>query len=163
LHADLERALAPAIAKARQATAPTPLFEVLPSVLDLGSLEYVSRGSAPEAKQLLADLGTQALRLGNEEVSRRRRRVDQLDDLAGSPARFDPAGGGATARRGLRADEERELDDAIAGLRSIEQTARKVRVGARRLGASGDRWEPLIADAADLADRGRALRDVVAN
>jgi hypothetical protein len=94
-----------------------------------------------------------------DELRRIGYRIDQLDDLADSPAAY-VYGGGVVARRGLHTDERRELDESITYVRRIEQTARKIRADVRLLGFPGDRWEPVIADAGDLAHRAEAIREL---
>ena len=63
-------------------------------------------------------------------------------------------------RRRLFSNEQQSVQDSIDYLRKIEQTARNARRRARELGFDGTPWEPVIADAGDLADRAQALLNV---
>jgi hypothetical protein len=159
MHDELSKSLAAKIADARRQSTLGPMHDLLPSVAQLGALEFAETGAAPQAKEILTDFGGHAARLMVDELRRIGYRVDQLDELADAAAAY-VYGGGVVARRGLHTDERKELDESIAYVRRIEQTARKIRADVRLLGFPGDRWEPIIADAGDLAHRAEAIREL---
>jgi hypothetical protein len=154
LREDKLAALAPKLKKAEDAKSLPPMIDVLPAVLDCGYLEGASSGAAPQTRAALAEMGAHARDLMTAELRRLRYRVDQMEDLANSFINDD------LTRRGLFSNERQELTDDIAYLKQIEQTARDARRRARELGFDGAAWEPIAADAADLADRAQALNDI---
>jgi tetratricopeptide (TPR) repeat protein len=152
LREDLSRTVKPKMQAALNGNTLPPLLDVLPSVMDLGYLEYAANGSAPTARDDLKELGAHARDLMNSELRKLRHQIDVLEDASNSTDNWN--------RRGLFSNERKWLTDQLPYLRRIEKTARDARSRARELGFDGAAWEPIIADAGDQADRAQAMLDV---
>jgi hypothetical protein len=153
LYADTQASNQPKVQQAMNATTLPPIVEVIQPLLDQGAMEYLATGSAPQTRQTLTELGDHARGLMNSELQRVSHRIDQLRDTAGSIT-GDQWGFG---QRGLQIPEQRELQDLVTYVRQIQTTAQHARARARELDFDGSAWEPIISDAADLADRGEAV------
>jgi tetratricopeptide (TPR) repeat protein len=138
--------------KALEGTSLKPMMDLLPAMLDVGYLEYLGAGKATETREQLKAMGDRARELMNEEIKRIRYRAGALGSVAHS--QYDGMS------RGLHSNERTELRGNVTYLRQIEKTARDIRRRAIELGFDGKAWEPVIADAGDLADRIEAIIDV---
>lgn len=150
---DQAKTLAPGLRTAMQAHTLPPMLNVLQPLLDVGYLEYASKGSAEETRAELQSLGMRARELINADLRRIRRETSTLEIAANSAA-------SDYTRRGLFSQERTQAKETIEYLKKIEQTARDVRRRAIELGFDGSAWEPIIAESADVADRLQALLDV---
>ena len=153
MRSDMARQIKPQLDRALNGNTLPPMFEVLPKLLDIGFLEYTADGSAPNTRADLQQLGGQARELMNSELRRISQQTRVIENNAGSS--WD----GNT--RGLYSTERDALKNNATYLKQIEQTAREARRRAIELGFDGKAWEPVIADAADLADRTNALVEFV--
>ncbi len=125
------------------------MIDLLPSMLDLANLDLAIDGSITTTKDDLLKLGARARELMNTELRRVSIRLAVTENAANS---WD-----AGYRRGLLPAERDDLRDTVAYLQRIETTARSARRRAIELGFDGKAWEPIIADAGDLAERARAI------
>lgn len=158
LRDDLMRSTEPRVQGALEGKTLPPMFDLIPKVLDQGCLEFATEGSAPKARETLVSLGKRARELMTSELSRIRHRVNILQDV--SNASEGNWNNDYTTRRGLYSNEQKELRESVKYLDQIEKTARDARSRARSLGFQGEAWEPIIADARDLADLAQALLDL---
>jgi hypothetical protein len=130
----------------------TPMLNVLPSVLDIGYVEFAATGAATDTRNDLQAMGQRARDLINKEVRRISYQLNSLEIASNTTDNY--------TRRGLFSDERKSVEDDVEYLKKIEQTARDARRRAIELGFDGKAWEPVIADSADLADRAQALLNV---
>jgi hypothetical protein len=153
LYADSQAMMQKKVEAALRATTLPPIVEVIQPLLDQGAMEYLATGSAPQTRQTLTELGDHARQLMSAELQRVAYRIDQLRDTSTSIT-GDQWGFG---QRGLQIPEQRELQDLVTYVRQIQTTAQRARARARELDFDGSAWEPIISDAAELADRGEAV------
>ncbi len=149
LREDLKKSVAPEFEKAMAGDTLTPMFEVLPKLIDLGYLEFSATGAATESRGELQKMGTRARELIDRELHRLKSRTDVRQSVMHST--FD----GTT--RGLNSDERNDVRNDVTYLKMIEKTCRDARRKAIELGFDGKAWEPLASDAADLAERNQAI------
>jgi hypothetical protein len=146
---DQARIVQPKVDKALAGTTLPPMIEVLPSLLDVAYLEYAARGNAEQTKASLMALGARARELMKGELKRVRHEIDVLEEVSNT---YDGSG-----RRGFYSNERTSLQASHDYVVQIEQAARQARRRVMDLGFDGAVWEPIIADAADLADLAQAL------
>jgi hypothetical protein len=129
-----------------------PMLNVLPSLLDVGYLEFAATGAATQTREDLKNMGVRARELMNSEIRRINYQVNSLDIASNTTENW--------TRRGLFSDERKRVEEDVTYLKKIEQTARDARRRATELGFDGSVWEPVIADSGDAAERAQALHDV---
>jgi len=152
LRTDMVKNVKPRYDQAMSAQTLTPMMKLLPTLIDIGYLEAAGGGSATETRQDIQAMGTRARELINNELRRLNRQLNAIEIASNTTTDF--------ARRGLYADERATIATGIDYVKQIEQTARDVRRRGAELGFDTKVWEPIIADAADLADRGQALLNI---
>ena len=153
LRADLARQVQPAYEKAIDGDTLPPLISLLPKMLDLGYVEYTADGAAPKTREDLMQMGARAREMINSELRRINMRTVAIDNVSHST--WD----GNT--RGVHSAERDELRGNVTYLKQIDKTARDARRFAMELGFDGKVWEPIIADASDLAERSQAILDFI--
>jgi hypothetical protein len=152
LREDTFKTLKPKYEAAMNGNQLPPMFNVLPALLDVGYLEFASKGSAADTREDLQNMGRHARELMNSEIRRISHQINALDIASNTTEDY--------TRRGLFSNERKMVQDNIEYLKKIEQTARDARHRAQELGFDGRVWEPVIADAGDLADRAQAMLDI---
>jgi len=148
---NLAKSVKPQLEKALASPTLQPMIDLLPSMLDLAHLDMALDGSVTTTKDDLLKLGVRARELMNTELRRVSIRMAVMENAANS---WD---GGF--RRGLNSNERNDLRDTVTYLQRIDSTARTARRRAIELGFDGKAWEPIIADAGDLAERAKAILD----
>jgi hypothetical protein len=152
LRTDMAKTVQPKYQQAMDGTSLQPMLNVLPSLLDIGYLEFAATGSAAETRNDIQAMGQRARDLINSELRRMQHQINALEVAANSNDNY--------TRRGLFSDERTMVQEDIDYARKIGQTARDARRRAKELGFDGQAWEPVIADSDDLAERAQALLDV---
>ena len=154
------RTAQPMIDKALAGKTLPPMLELLPSLFDISYLEQAATGSATETRAILKNMGQRARDLMQPEIRRVAHRINVMEDVSNSLVEVNGAWGEGAQRRGLDSTQRKELRDNIDYLHQIERAARDARKRAQWMGSEGTAWEPIIADAVDLADRATALADL---
>ena len=121
--------LKPRLDGAMSATSLTPMFEILPQILDVAYLEYASKGSATQTREEIKGLGARARELISVELRRIRHDTMTLEMVANSIADDN--------RRGLYSTERTRGAETVNYLLQIEQLARDVRRRGTELGFDG--------------------------
>jgi hypothetical protein len=133
------------------------MLELVPVLGDLYVLEYASTGETKKTSQILKGFGEHARSLMTSELDRVSRRIQSLAMLANSTLSTNYGWGVDIDRRGLWTPERKELEELIAYVERIRQAALKGRQIANSFGATGESWDPLIADADAVLDQGNDL------
>jgi hypothetical protein len=144
LRADMLASAKPKIARAAQGRSLNPALELLPTVMDMASLEVASKGSMDETKADVSSMSEHAQDLMRAQISAAQRRVNALGDRAFTIEEGD--------RRYLTSSEAKDLPLISTEMRKIEKVARDVRRRAQELGNPATAWEQIAAEAADAAD-----------
>jgi hypothetical protein len=159
LHEALAKQLAPKIAAAKNDNTLPPMFQLLPQMFDLGSLEYAAKGAATETTQILQTFGQRARELINGELQRLTIRIQHTGDMADSLSGSGGNWNGYIGRRGLTTNERKALEEDIKYLGQIEKTAVEARNAARQLGFTGEKWDPIIQTSVELINRATTIRE----
>jgi hypothetical protein len=157
LYADLSAAVQPKLQAALESSTLQNMIDLLPTMVDLDSIEYAYTGKDTQTAAQLKEMGNRARALMTCEIRRVGLRFDEL--VALSDANWGPnytITGGIT-RRTFTTPQANELNSLLAYVKKIDQTARQGREFAHEMGHTGDAWEPVIADADDLIDRFNAV------
>lgn len=157
LRADMLAHVKGKINAATEADSLPPIIEAVNPLLDLGYLEYAADGAATQTKEMLQGLGERARGLINRAFTRMSTRMNLMESASNTQSNF-----GSGTRVGLTTPQRNEVAGYIDELQQIEQIARNARRRARELSMDGNAWEPIIADAADLMDRAKAMLDISA-
>jgi len=150
----------PMIEKALAGKTLPPMLELLPTLFDMAYLEQAATGSCMQTRAILKNMGQRARDLMQPEIRRVAHRINVMEDVSNSLVEVNGAWGEGAQRRGLDSTQRKELRDNIDYLHQIERAARDARKRAQWMGSEGTAWEPIIADAVDLADRATALADL---
>jgi tetratricopeptide (TPR) repeat protein len=134
-----------------------PMLDLVPALVDLYVLEYASTGEPRKTLQILKGFGEHARALMNAELDRLARRIQGLGMLANSTVSSNYGWGSDLDRRGLWTPERNELRDLIAYIDRIRQAALKGRQIATSFGATGENWDPVIADADNVLEQANEL------
>ena len=154
LYEEMSATLRPTLERALRGKTLPPMMDALPSLFDLASVEYASKGSADESRKILAEFGAHARGLMESELNRVRLRIESLDEVANTVA----FAGDQLGRRGLHTNERNELRDLATYTKQIADTARKVRADVRQLGLEpNERWNAILAQAVEDAELARAV------
>jgi hypothetical protein len=144
LRADMLATAKPKIARAAQGRSLNPALDLLPTVLDMASLEVASKGSMDETKADVSSASEHAQDLMRGQITAAQRRINSLGDRAFTIEEGD--------RRFLTSSEAKDLPPIIAEMRKIEKVARDVRRRAQELGNPATAWDQIALEAADAAD-----------
>jgi len=144
LRADMLASAKPKIDRAAQGRSLNPALDLLPTIMDMASLEMASKGSMDETKADVSSASEHAQDLMRGQINAAQRRINALGDRAFTIEEGD--------RRYLTSSEAKDLPPIIAEMRKIEKVARDVRRRAQELGNPATAWEQIAAEAADAAD-----------
>ncbi len=156
LYNDLLAANQADIDKAMKDTSLKPTHDLIPTITDLYCLEIAATGKPTKTEGMAKAMGQHARDLINAELSRLSNRLEELEDLADEPSYSGYGRNSEFTRRGLNSDEQQECKDAADILGKIREVSQMGRRMNRKLGGTGEVWDPITAEATDLQDR--ALR-----
>jgi len=135
-----------------------PMLDLVPALADMYVLESAT-DQPRQTSQVLKKFGAHARTLMQAEMIRIASRMDVLNDQASSWVGTDTGYGSHLDRRGLHSDERHELADLISYTGRILEAAQRARQLTLSFGFPGENWDPVIADAATLIERGAEILD----
>jgi hypothetical protein len=157
LYADLSATVQPKQQKALDSNTLQDMINLLPTMVDLDSIEYAYTGKDTQTAAQLKEMGNRARGLMTREIRRVSLRFDELVALSDTNWGPNYTITGGIIRRTFTTPQANELNNLLAYIKKIDQTARQGREFAHEMGHKGDAWEPVIADADDLIDRFNAV------
>lgn len=147
----IRQTVEPKVKEAVEGTTLPPMYELLPSLADLASLELAADQSLDKTLPLLQQLGDRAGELIGAELRRLESELTGIQRGAGQVQYI--TGRGFAARRGLQTNEREVLEQMVPYLNRIEAVTRDGRRIAELLEApkAVEAWEDLGVRASDLA------------
>ena len=130
-----------------------PMYDLLPSLLDLAALELTADGSLEKTLPLLRQLGDRARQLIGDELDRINAEVDRIELSSGEIQVV--GGGGIVGRRGLHTADRKALERMRPYLSRIETVTRDGRRIGELVGdpAGVEAWKDSGIRASDAAAR----------
>jgi hypothetical protein len=127
--------------------------KALAPIADAYVVELTTSGDAKQSTPLFKQVGSHARTFIAGEVERLQNRAEELNVLATEPKVTGSESASPTEHRGLTADERKELEKAAEQLEALRLASQDGRRISRRLGSTGENWDPIIADCGDARDR----------
>ena len=122
LYGSFRSPLEPKVLEAATGNTLPPMYDLLPSLLDLSALELTADGSLERTLPLLRQLGDRARQLIGDELDRINAEIDRIELSAGE---IEFVGsGGIVGRRGLYTADRKALEKMLPYLARIESVTR---------------------------------------